>query len=457
MSSAEVTNAVSALRSAFDTLAEADLDTLTHPELLDVLADLETLTWRTPTIGHRIIARLSAEASPTELGAKSLREVLTYRLRISTKEATRRISEAADLGPRTALTGEPLAPVLAQTAAAQTAGTIGPEHVDVIRTFYAKLPHWVDVTTREQTETTLCRVAAGLGPEELGKAAARLAALIDQDGPPPDDKERARRRSLTISPQGPDGMSRITGWLTPEAAATLEAVNAKLAAPGMANPDDQKPVVDGEPNDDAARTDLRTPAQRRHDALLAMGRSVLSSGELGQHNGLPATIIVSTTLAELESGAGHAVTGGGTLLPMPDLIRMASHAHHYLAIFDDHTGAALHLGRTRRCASPAQRIVLHAKDRGCTFPGCTVPGYGCQAHHAVTDWADDGHTNIDDLTLACGPHNRLVHEDGWTTRKRQDGRTEWIPPPHLNTARTHTTNDYHHPERMLFDPDDDEP
>ena len=29
-----------------------------------------------------------------------------------------------------------------------------------------------------------------------------------------------------------------------------------------------------------------------HDAVKAMGRSVLASGELGQHNGLPCTIIV---------------------------------------------------------------------------------------------------------------------------------------------------------------------
>jgi Domain of unknown function (DUF222) len=47
-----------------------------------------------------------------------------------------------------------------------------------------------------------------------------------------------------------------------------------------------------------------------------MGRSVLASGELGQQIGLPATIIVSATLQELQSAAGVAVTGGGTLLPM---------------------------------------------------------------------------------------------------------------------------------------------
>ena len=71
--------------------------------------------------------------------------------------------------------------------------------------------------------------------------------------------------------------------------------------------------------------------------------------------------------------------------------------------------------------------MLYAKDRGCTFPGCPVPGYGCQVHHAQTDWAKGGLTNIDEETLACAPHNRLITEGGWQTRKRKDGRTEWIP------------------------------
>ena len=41
-----------------------------------------------------------------------------------------------------------------------------------------------------------------------------------------------------------------------------------------------------------------------HNSLIAkaMGRSVLTSGQLGLHNGLPCTIIVSATLQELESG-----------------------------------------------------------------------------------------------------------------------------------------------------------
>jgi hypothetical protein len=34
-----------------------------------------------------------------------------------------------------------------------------------------------------------------------------------------------------------------------------------------------------------------------------------------KHNGLPASIIVTTTLRELEAAAGRGLTGGGTLCP----------------------------------------------------------------------------------------------------------------------------------------------
>jgi hypothetical protein len=119
----------------------------------------------------------------------------------------------------------------------------------------------------------------------------------------------------------------------------------------------------------------------------------------------------------------------------------------------------LYLGRTKRFASAGQRIVLHARDRGCTFPGCTVPGYGCQAHHGERDWADGGLTDITDEVLACPPHNRLVKKGGWRTRKRKDGRTEWIPPPHLDSGQARVNN-YHHPQKYLLpeeDPFGDDP
>jgi Domain of unknown function (DUF222) len=70
--------------------------------------------------------------------------------------------------------------------------------------------------------------------------------------------------------------------------------------------------------------------------------------------------VVTTTLNELEAAAGKALTGGGSLVPMSDVICMASHARHYLGIFDK--GNAIGLYHTKRFASPGQRIVLYANE-----------------------------------------------------------------------------------------------
>jgi hypothetical protein len=66
----------------------------------------------------------------------------------------------------------------------------------------------------------------------------------------------------------------------------------------------------------------------------------------------------------------------------------------------------------------------------------------------------NGQTDVNAMALACPPDNRLVEDGGWTTQRREDGRIEWIPPPHLDTGQART-NDYHHPDRYLA-PDDSE-
>jgi hypothetical protein len=70
--------------------------------------------------------------------------------------------------------------------------------------------------------------------------------------------------------------------------------------------------------------------------------------------------------------------------------------------------------------------LFHAKDRGCTKPGCDVPAYLSQVHH-VRGWKATRRTDINELTLSCGPDNRLVEKRGFTTRKNIHGDTEWIP------------------------------
>jgi hypothetical protein len=194
-----------------------------------------------------------------------------------------------------------------------------------------------------------------------------------------------------------------------------------------------------------------------------MVRSTLMSGELGSHQGMPVTITVTASLEDLQAKAGVARTGGGTLLPTTTVIRMAAHSYNYLLLFDKAHRIELYKGRSTRFATKEQRLVLYALERGCTRPGCDVPPYWCQVHHAVTDWGTGGQSNIDELTLACGPDNRLVTEDGWTTRKNDKGETEWIPPPHSPASGRYPhdtgqprTNTNFHPERMLRGDEDDD-
>ncbi|GAB3217603.1 HNH endonuclease signature motif containing protein [Mycolicibacterium hippocampi] len=440
---------MTALLDAYDAVADCDLETLPAAGLLEFMDGLETLTCQLPTQSHRALSRLQTEATPQELGAKSWKDVLALRWRITTGEARRRLNEAAEIGPRQALTGEPLPPLLPAVAAAQIGGLINREHVKVLRDAIKALPAWVDTTTREQFEVDLVRVAVGVGPKALKDTAALRLFLLDQDGPVPDDAERARKRGVRLGKQRGDAMTPVTGELSPEAAAVWEAIFAKYAAPGMCNPDDPEPCTSGTPSQAQIDNDHRSLAQRQHDALVVVGRIALMSGELGTLNGLPVAVIIRTTLQDLESRAGVGVSGGGTVVPIAEVIRMGAHANHHLAVFDKATGSALALFRAKRVASPAQRIMLIARDGGCTKPGCTVGAYGCQVHHAAADWADGGNTNVDEMGLACGPDNRAVDTDGgWRTRMNERCEVEWIPPPPLDTGQTRI-NYQHRPEALL--------
>jgi Domain of unknown function (DUF222) len=440
--------AFDALDAAVAAIGELHLDGCDPVIRLRALERLETARRRQAVMSHDLIAGL-AKADPADVGGP-VHKVIADWLRITCAEARRRMRDAEQLAPRVTLTGETLPPELPATALAWRAGMLDQQHLRVIQAFVRDLPVDTPVDTVERAESFLATQAATLRPDQLEKVANRCAVLINPDGAF-SDNDRARRRAFTWSAQRSDGMSIGKLVASPELRANLDAWLARFAAPGMCNPDDERPCTAGEPEDDLVGKDIRNHAQRQHDALNALVRGQLGDPKLGVHNGLPVTVIVSTTLQELSAAAGQAVTGGGTLLPMRDLIRMATRAYHYLAVFDEHRSRPLYLGRSRRIATADQRLMLYAQDRGCTAPGCDIPGYWTEVHH-TDDWARGGLTDIDRLTLACKPDHKLV-DRGWRTVKRRDGKTEWIPPPHLDHGQART-NDYHHPE-SFFDPPDD--
>ncbi|MEZ0358397.1 HNH endonuclease signature motif containing protein [Mycobacterium sp. SA01] len=417
-----ISEALDALDAAVELLGAADIEELPAPQRFTALERLETALRRQVAVSHDQLTHLERYE-----GCPPIPIVVADVLRISRSAAKRRVRDAEQLAPRITLTGEPLAPLLPATGKAWEAGFLDGEHVRVIQKFFRDLPDHVGPVEIAKAELTLAEHAQTMRPDQLEKVADRLAVHLNPDGQY-SEEDRARKRGFVwCGGQRPDGMSVGKLIADPELRSMLDAWLAKFAAP---KPDD-----------------LRSHAQRQHDALAELVRGRLGDPTLGQHNGLPVTVIVSTTLQELQAGAGHAVTAGGTLLPITDLIRMATPAHHYLAVFDGVTGQSLWLGRSKRLASSDQRIMLLAKYRGCTAPGCTVNGYKSQVHHATKDWKHGGSTDIDDLTLACKCDNLLVENDGWTTHQLSNGQTHWTPTP--DVPMRGGTNDYHHPERFL--------
>nr|WP_328837167.1 HNH endonuclease signature motif containing protein [Mycolicibacterium smegmatis] len=447
-----VQDAVAALDAALNTLLTLPHSALTDAELLTICAGLQDARNRIPAVEHRAIAALSQQTTPAAIGAKSWPLVLATRLGISSKEARRRCTDAAELGPRVSMTGEALAPKREHIAAAQADGTLTPDHVAELFKFFTKCPDWVTYAEQCRLEEKLVTGAIGADPETVRQAVDHAVFLLDQDGPAPTDNPPTKPFGITFGPQQPDGSYHLRGKVSAEFKATFDPIDEKLAAPGMCNPTDQTPCISGTPSQQQIDSDQRGAPERRHDAMLTAMRLLLAHKDLGQINGLPATLLVTTTLQELEKAAGVAITAGGTKLSIPDLIRLASQALHYLAVYDEHTGIPLYLGRARRTASAGQRLAIWARDRGCTRPGCTANGYRCQAHHATTDYAKGGLTDADALALACGCDNRLVGEapNKWTTRINNHGQCEWIPPDLLDRGQ-HRTNTYHHPETLLAD------
>ncbi|MDP9638459.1 hypothetical protein J2W18_003389 [Rhodococcus cercidiphylli] len=569
VSDPDLAGLVEAVESAVAELAGQASVSWSNADRRAVIQRMETVSRSVTAYSHTWLNELIAQHG-LDVYPGSVPCSVAWMLRITPRTAGARVRLAAELGDRTALSGEMLPPLLPRTAAAVRAGLLDAQHVQMIREFFRHLPATVDPQTRDRAEQQLVGLASTRRPDDFAPLVAHLDSILDPDGDFDENededknakpKPRKRDAFFYLGEQGSDGMSEGKFCVDSELRAYLEALFSKAAKPGVNNPADptsivhddeadskstaEQPEPTSEPssgdagssdaglwdgttrngdsdcsdddcgdddrsgddrgegectdsndcgcgttphstpntNDDAgsdstaepggqadadasdtaardaaAARDVRTQNERRHDALKMALRHTLASGTLGTHRGLPVTAIVTMTLKDLDAGCGYAMTATGSRVSIRDAIRMASHAHHYLTIFDDN-GRALYLGRSKRIASADQRIVLIARDRGCSFPSCTRPATWCQAHH-LDDWVEGGPTDIDSLTFGCDMHHAHVGTGPgkWATTKttaghRYPGRTLWHPPTGMDPTRRGLINHAHHPEEVLYPPD----
>ena len=165
-----------------------------------------------------------------------------------------------------------------------------------------------------------------------------------------------------------------------------------------------------------------TPGQRMADAL-----ELLLTRPDGDENGRPRGTRL-LLIADYDVITGELKNGrlsDGTPIPTHKIRDLACDAEILPAIF---RGASqpLDLGRSRRIASPAQRITLVARDRKCI--GCGASANWCQAHHIIP-WHPGGPTDLDNMCLLCSRCHHKVHENGWRVRRTTPGKYTLHPPP----------------------------
>ncbi len=314
------------LHSAIDDLLGADVIGLSDDHLLELWRGAETVRRRLAAVDHAVVSEAAARHLDHTCGAASMTALVRQVLRVPPGEARARVRAAEAAGPRRALSGEALAPIYPQVAAAQGAGEISERHAALIIDTIEHLPDGVraaDAATltdgtapdtaadagtgtsvEESVERFLVEQARQFDPATLATIARRVSDTLDPDGTLKDYAYRRRHRYLDLHPR-PDGSAHLEGDLDAECAEKLRTVLDTLAAP--------RPVE----QDGVRVPDQRTAGQRRHDALHHVLHRTLAAGDLPTCGGIATTVILTMTRDQLTTGTGLARTATAPSSPPP--------------------------------------------------------------------------------------------------------------------------------------------
>jgi uncharacterized protein DUF222 len=258
-------------------------------------------------------------------------------------------------------------------------------------------------------EKGLLDAASAKPVEELRRVVSEWVQTIDEGRPDRAEILRSRRR-LDVCPTT-TRMVRLDGELDPEGG---EAILTALQA-----------IVDADLRA-AGGSDMRTPTQRRADALHELARRYLDSPDRPTVAGERPHI---TLTVDVEALGENAMTGGANgdarrckldhtgTVDVATVRRIACDASVMRVVM---TGSSepIDVGRRTPVVSAGLRRAVVLRDQGCRFPGCTRPQAWTDAYHVV-HWTDGGETSLQNLLLLCRPHHRLVHEGGFRLEMNQ--------------------------------------
>lgn len=279
-----------------------------------------------------------------------------------------------------------------------------------------------------ETEASLLMWAKHGTASQLSKIGAGFRrATASHDG-----KDAAHLRRHLSYYFSEDGSFRLRAQMSGDEGAVVASA---LDAATEALRKEQRSFKDEQLTEDQERHQAHNEADSlgalKADALVALSETYLSHGSSSRPAADRHEVIVHvdpaalqgdrTAMAELDSGVGIS----------PETA---------LRIFCDcsfrtfsEQGAELKLGRKQRTVSPALRRAIEARDRHCTFPGCSARAF-TECHHIVW-WTELGPTDVDNMTLLCWRHHRLVHEGGYQLHRDQRGELHFLRPDGTEVER----------------------
>ena len=366
---------MSTLRSALDEVRIRDLRDLSDEELVSHLDELEHVDRFLDAERSRTIIELERREAWSRDGHLSLASWLGSRHMVAPSTAAGHVRMAR------ALEAMPVA------AEALVAGDVSSSAITLLASAREEAPEQF-----ARSEQTLVDAARTLSVDHLKDVVARWRHDHADDA---DDDHQELYLSPTLG-----GRGRVSGDLNAE---TTQVMITALRA-----------VQDAEVRSND-RSDTRSPARRRADALGEICRQWLDSSGRPTVAGERPHVIVTVDVESL--GRGENATGTGRsagsrlsdvgAISAADALMWACDAQ-ITRVITDAESRPLDVGRTMRISPPWIRRALLVRDGGCAFPGCGRPPSWCDPHHVV-HWTNGGPTALSNLVLLCRRHHRLIH------------------------------------------------
>ncbi|TFD90663.1 HNH endonuclease [Cryobacterium lactosi] len=332
-------------------------------------------------------------------------------------------------------------------SSAVNAGTLSVAAAHAIRTGLGDVDSVVTGRALADAVNTLLGEAKRMNVDQLLRRSRRMRDSLDEAGIATREKKAWDDRYLRVW-KSDAGQVHIHGLFPPEQGEFILSVYDSLTGPrrgGVRFVDPDRAAWAR-----AVQDDPRSTGQIAADTfldLLKAGSEVNPGRMLGGR--LPAVRVLVTeptrrpagnpdrvgtpapegteVLVPIPDGTGHGFIEGNLAPVSRETIGRLICTSGTVEVALDADGQPLNLGREERIFSQAQRIAMAARDGGCRWGDCDRPPSRTEAHH-LEEWVrDHGLTDIRLGILLCGPHHRLLHNQGWQIFENR-GRY-WLRPP----------------------------